>query len=267
VTGPTGPPEAELAQVADAHARLLAGVSALTDEQAAGPSLLPTWTRAEVLTHLARNADGTRRTVEGLLRGEVVAKYPGGAEQRSAEIAAGRGRPPSELVADLARSVEWLHDTWAAVPPEAWAPSAPDGTTAETARAGMWNRHREVEVHHVDLDLGYSPDDWPAAFTAQLLARTVGELAGRVAAELPPPDATWVLWADDLRLAWAVTVEAGSVELVAVSEVGRPDVLVRGAGRRLAAWLVGRLALDESGLAVAGNRVLAVGLPGWFPLR
>ena len=45
------------------------------------------------------------------------------------------------------------------------------------------------------------------------------------------------------------------------------DVLVRGRGGELAAWLLGRLPLDATGLAVSGRRVLAVGLPGWFPLR
>ena len=263
MTPPTGPPAAELAQVADAHARLLTGVAGLTDEAAAGPSLLAGWSRAEVVTHLARNADANRRAVEGVLRGEAVPKYPGGPAQRAEEIRAGRGRRPAELVADLARSVEWLHDTWSALPAEAWDQPAAAGDDP----VGTWNRLREVEVHHVDLDIGYQPADWPLAFATQLLARTVGELAQRSLPELPAPDATWVLWADDLRLAWALTVEGGTVRMLSVSDVQRPDALVRGAGRQLAAWLVGRLPLDESGLAVAGNRVLAVGLPGWFPLR
>ena len=263
MTAPGGPPAAELARLADAHARLLTGVADLTDELAGGPSLLPGWTRAEVVTHLARNADANRRAAEGLLRGESVPKYPGGPAQRAAEISAGRGRRASELVADLARSVEWLHDTWSALPPEAWDDAGADSDEAR----GTWNRLQEVEVHHVDLDLGYRPAAWPLAFATQLLTRTVGSLGQRSLPELPPPDATWVLWADDLQLAWALSVEAGALRVGTVSDVEAPDALVRGAGRPLAAWLIGRLALDASGLAVAGNRVLAVGLPGWFPLR
>ncbi len=260
------PPASELAQIADAHARLLAGVAPLSDEQAAGPSLLPGWTRAEVITHLARNADANRRTAEGVLRGETVPKYPGGQAQRTAEIAAGRGRRPAELIADLARSVEWLHDTWAALPPASWDEPG-EGPEGPPGRAALWNRWQEVEVHHVDLDLGYRPEDWPVAFTARLLSRSVADLPGRAQPDLPPADATWVLWADDLRLAWAVTAGGGCVQVDTVAEVEHPDVMVRGPGRQLAAWLLGRLPLDATGLAVSGDRLLAVGLPGWFPLR
>ena len=259
MTAPGPPPTAELAQVADAHARLLAGVAGLDVEQAAGPSLVQGWTRAEVVTHLARDADANRRVAEGLLRGEAVAAYPGGAAQREAEIAAGRGRRPHELVADLARSVEWLHDTWAALPLESWGDPAGERLLSE--------RHREVEVHHVDLGLTYRPCDWPVAFSTQLLIRTAAELPGRAQLELPAPDATWVLWADDLRLAWAVRARAGSVVVGSVDGSEDPDVMVRGRGVELAAWLLGRLPLDATGLAVSGRRVLAVGLPGWFPLR
>ena len=47
---------------------------------------------AELLTHLARNADG-RRMVEAAARNEVAPMYPGGPDQRAADIAAGGGRP------------------------------------------------------------------------------------------------------------------------------------------------------------------------------
>ena len=53
------------------------------------PSLLPGWTRAHVLGHLARNADALVRTLEGTRRGERVPMYAGEAE-RAADIEADR---------------------------------------------------------------------------------------------------------------------------------------------------------------------------------
>jgi maleylpyruvate isomerase len=35
----------------------------------------------------------------------------------------------------------------------------------------VFSRWREVEVHHVDLGLGYSPRDWPADLVALWLPR------------------------------------------------------------------------------------------------
>ena len=60
-----------------AHARLVARVEHIIDEQVRSPSRLPRWTVAHVLTHLARNADGHVRRLEGALHGEDVPRYPG----------------------------------------------------------------------------------------------------------------------------------------------------------------------------------------------
>jgi maleylpyruvate isomerase len=42
------------------------------------------------------------------------------------------------------------------------------------------SRHlRDVEVHHVDLDLGYRPSDWPAIFVEHELGKRVRALPER----------------------------------------------------------------------------------------
>ena len=46
------------------------------------PSLLPGWSRAHVLGHLARNADALVRTLEGTRRGERIPMYVGEAERK-----------------------------------------------------------------------------------------------------------------------------------------------------------------------------------------
>ena len=70
----------------------------LHDEQARAPSLLPGWSVGHVLTHIARNGDSLVWRLEGAAQGELRDQYPGGLEQRRADIEAGAGRPASELV-------------------------------------------------------------------------------------------------------------------------------------------------------------------------
>ena len=174
-------PEAEtaarLAQVRRSTADLLSWLDdlALSDDDVRAASLLPDWTRGHVLTHIARNADGVTRTVGGALNGELRARYPG--QNRAAGIAAGAGRPATELVADLRESATQLDVVLASAESSGgwWLPST------EGRSAGDWlaRRWREVEIHRVDLDLGYGPDRWPGEFVDYLLPELVATLPGR----------------------------------------------------------------------------------------
>ena len=111
-----GPPVSDIEAVRLGTRRILRTVGELTDEQVAAKSLLPGWSRAELLTHLARNADGGRGIAQAAARGEVGAQYPGGAEQRAAGIAAGRGVNAAALLADLRRSCDALMEAWMQLP-------------------------------------------------------------------------------------------------------------------------------------------------------
>ena len=78
--------EHDLAGCRRSHARLLDHLAHLTDEDAAAASLLPGWTVAMLVTHLARNADSHRGMFEGAAVGEPRQQYPS-AEARDADIA------------------------------------------------------------------------------------------------------------------------------------------------------------------------------------
>lgn len=143
-------------------ARTLVGFD---DAAARGASLLPGWTRGHVLTHLARNADGNRNMVEGAIAGEVRMMYPAGAEGREADIEAGAVRSAAELVEDLLDAHALLVAAWGRMPADGW------DRLGEPLAGGPWtmadvvaSRLREVLVHHVDLDLGFGPDDLPPAW-------------------------------------------------------------------------------------------------------
>src|SRR6202011_3103587 len=104
----------QIAQVDDATARLLARLSSLAAADAARPSLCAGWTVGHVLTHLARNADGLRRSAEGARRGERVPMYDS-LQARGDDIQAGAARPTAELTADVAASAAALRDAWSAM--------------------------------------------------------------------------------------------------------------------------------------------------------
>ena len=40
-------------------------------------------------------------------------------------------------------------------------------------------RHREVDIHHADLDAGYGPADWPEDFLDEMFDRVVRDRDGR----------------------------------------------------------------------------------------
>jgi maleylpyruvate isomerase len=155
-------PSGDIAGIARGQAALAATIADLTDELARRPSRLPGWSVGHVLTHVARNADSVVRRLEGAAAGRVVDQYAGGAEGRARDIEAGSGRPAAELVADVLATNRAVEAALAAFPDEAWGRLTRSVSGGEQpARDVAFSRWREVEVHHVDLGLGYTPAEWP----------------------------------------------------------------------------------------------------------
>lgn len=188
-----------------AHRRLFESLESLDDPVARRPSRLPGWSVGHVLTHLARNADGHVGRLEGALEGREVPRYPGGPEQRDADIEAGAGRPAAELVADVRASAARLEETWARCEQAGWPNADLLAGDGFPATGSPLRRLREVEVHHVDLGLGYEPSDWPAEYVDWELTVSLPRLPGR----LPGQEGSrrflaWLIgrggWPDDLRL-------------------------------------------------------------------
>jgi maleylpyruvate isomerase len=154
-----------------AHQRLLAAVDDRDEAWVRADSLLPGWTRAHVLTHLARNAEGLTRLLEHANRGEVTDQYPGGMPARNAAIEAGARRPLSDIVADL-RAATWaLEAAWVATTQDGWQGSGRLSSGAVIpVREVPFRRWREVEVHHADLDCGFTWSDWSGAYVRHDLA-------------------------------------------------------------------------------------------------
>jgi len=203
--------------------RLLATLEdALTDDAVSEESRLPGWTRGHVVTHIARNADSHRRRLEAAGRGETVEQYEGGLRGREAQIQAGAGRSAAELIADVATSAAALRAVYDTMAGDDWYRSIGEASGVERRAgelpAGRW---QELEIHHVDLALGYEPDDWPADFVDEVLEQLTAQ-GGRL------PDGL------------AVTLVATDRERPAIT-VGRGEPIdVEGTAAQLLAYLLGR---------------------------
>ncbi|MEU8590288.1 maleylpyruvate isomerase family mycothiol-dependent enzyme [Streptomyces sp. NPDC048664] len=146
----------DLASVRDATERLLRAASALDNASVAKPSRLPGWTRGHVLAHLARNADALVNVLEGR------PMYVSG-QARDTDIEQGAPRPLEVQLADVRESAARFEKVSAE--PADWSRTVElrNGVTDSAARL-PFRRWVEVELHHVDLGIGYELDDLPAEF-------------------------------------------------------------------------------------------------------
>lgn len=163
-----------------AHRRLRVTIGRLDDDEVRAPSRLRGWTVGHVLTHLARNAEGHSRILEGAMVGEHRQQYAGGMESRNADIEAGADRSAQQLVDDVVDTFVRLERIWAEMGPEAWDGYGYSGDQMRPCRQLPFYRWREVEVHHVDLGVGYEPQDWPQAYVDVELPAALRSVTARL---------------------------------------------------------------------------------------
>jgi maleylpyruvate isomerase len=220
---------------------------ALDDRALAEPSGLPGWTRAHVVAHIARNADALRNLLAWARTGVETPMYAS-LEERATGIEESSRQAPGALRSDVSEaSARWL----AAVddmPPEAWdGPVRTRGGRRVTGLEVPWMRIRETWVHSVDLGVGATFEDVPAAVVEQLIGEVAGGLAGR-------EDCPAVVLHTDTGT-WRLGPEGDAVDVIDVTGTD-PAVL---------AWLVGR----DTGDAGASLRTTTTdgrppALPPWL---
>ena len=152
-----------LADIDAAAAALQATAEGLTAEQARAPSLLPSWTRGHVLTHVARNADALANLLHTARTGEPRAAYASAAA-REAAIDAGAARSPAGLAADLASSAAAWRAEASALPDSSRFTLVAVLGDAFPAAQILTRRLHEIVLHHTDLGAGFGPASWPAAY-------------------------------------------------------------------------------------------------------
>ncbi|GKQ38225.1 maleylpyruvate isomerase [Streptomyces sp. A012304] len=219
----------DLASVREATDRLLTAVAKLDDASVAGPSRLPGWTRGHVLAHLARNADALVNVLEGR-------PMYADATVRDADIERDAPRPLDVQLTDVRESAARFQEAGAV--PADWSRTVElrNGVTDSAARV-PFRRWVEVELHHVDLGIGYELEDLPAEFTEREIEFLAERFSGHP--EVPPTRVT------DGTRAWRTGRAADG-----------PEVTVTGSGADLLGWLAGRR--DGSALTVAGGPLPAL---------
>lgn len=157
---------------ATAHQSLLTLVDRIEPESVREPSLLPNWSRAHVLSHLARNAEGLRRFFDAAEDGLVGEQYPGGRIKRDSDIDDGARRDFSVIVSEVRASIWSLEGAWARTSAEVWASKGRLLTGAEvTLEESVFRRWREVVVHTSDLGYDYTWAEWPMDYVRFELER------------------------------------------------------------------------------------------------
>ncbi|WP_345611549.1 maleylpyruvate isomerase family mycothiol-dependent enzyme [Pseudonocardia adelaidensis] len=209
-----------LAWAGDGAAHLRGHMMRMGEDAFAAPSALPGWSRAHVLTHVARNADALINLLDWARTGVRTPAYAS-REQRDADIEAGARRAPAEIRADVVESSDRLARVVRAMPESAWSARVQNARGGDMPATDIpWLRAREMWIHAVDLDVGASFADLPAPMLVALLtdvARAMGEKPDCPALRLTAPDgSTW--------------------------DVGDPAaaITVSGPAAGLAAWLLGR---------------------------
>jgi maleylpyruvate isomerase len=230
--------EESLAWAGDGAAHLRGLMTRMGDDAFAAPSALPGWSRAHVLTHLARNADAMINLLTWAATGVVTPAYAGAAA-RDADIEAGAMRSPAAIRDDVVASSDRLAHTVRTLPKEAWSQHVTGVQGREIPATDIpWMRAREMWVHAVDLDVGASFAEFPPPMLSELLSGVAAAMAAKE--------------------------DCPSLRLVATHRewvVGTGAITVTGTAPELAAWLLGRSKGKE--LRADGARKLPT-LPRWL---
>jgi maleylpyruvate isomerase len=157
-------------EIDQATQRLLDAARVIAEPDLRSPSLLPGWSRAHVIAHLAGGADAMRNLLGGVRSGRDRAAYASAAA-RDAAIESGAARTTAELMTWLADSAVALRTVTRRLPDDCWqVPVRLLDSAPFAAGELLVTRLVEVELHHCDLGIGYGPRQWPAAFGAMKLA-------------------------------------------------------------------------------------------------
>jgi maleylpyruvate isomerase len=214
-------PQAQFQLLQDATQRLVRTVDGLDDDQLAGPSGLPGWSRAHVVAHLALNAEGLAGVLHGRIEGEPTTMYRSD-DARTADIDDLAAADRAELRERFLAGTTLVSDGVDRMPDEFWTETferTPGGRVIRFAAIpGM--RLREVEIHHVDLDAGFFPSGWSDAFSAHLVDAMVKRGAS---------DESFRVLATDLARTWVLGDDPGESGTTVSGRVGD-----------LAWWLTGR---------------------------
>lgn len=233
-------PPVELAELSAAGQRLARTVDGFEPGDWEAPSLLPHWSRAHVVAHLALNGEGLGDVLRGVIESEPAPMYES-QERRDADIEELAVAEQAELRDRLLASLTTFVEAVEAMPEEAWS-----GRFERTRGAGAHlpvaavplMRLRELEIHHADLGAGYGPADWSTRFGALVVTGMVKRL---------DPDDGFRVAPLDVSRTWDIGTP------------GDDPLVVTGPVAEVAWWLTGRPPSEH----VSSSRGELPAIGGW----
>ncbi len=165
--------------------------------------MLPGWSRATLVGHLALNARSHVHLLECASRGETGDQYPGGPGARERGIAEVSTWTREALVRELRSAVYALEGAWAGASHDTWLGT---GTLASGSVVAMHElpflRWRESVVHLTDLDVEQGWDTWPSLYVRLELERQKMAWAASHAMGLTQLPKAALQLPENHRLAW-----------------------------------------------------------------
>jgi maleylpyruvate isomerase len=162
-----------LALLAHETSSLIRTAQGLDDQSVRAASLCQGWTRAHVLSHLARNADALGNLASWAITGTPVAMYKS-PQARDADIEAGSTRSAQEIFTDLLESAARFASAapGLAGPPENVEVEMRGGRRVLGGQLPTL-RLLEVVFHHVDLNAGYTFADADPGFVRRSIGNAI----------------------------------------------------------------------------------------------
>lgn len=151
-------PVARISACHTSHRRLLDDLEPLTDADLRLPSLLPGYSRGHLVTHLTNKATAHVALFDAAAEGRVGVVHPPGYNP-DREASRGAGRPAAQQLAALEESLQLLEAAWEALDDGLWGRPALMMAGPRTMADVVGHHLRNIEVHHVDLDIGYRAAD------------------------------------------------------------------------------------------------------------
>jgi maleylpyruvate isomerase len=171
-------PEALIKVCGASHQHLLADLASLTDDDLRLPSLLPRYSRGHVVAHLINKVRAHVELVGGPPADEVRTLHPEGYDPDAAADE-GADRTAIALRTDLEQAFRALEAAWDVLEADMWDREAVVMAGPRALREVVRHHLRNVEVHHVDLDIGHLPKDWPSVFVDGELRQRLRTLPDR----------------------------------------------------------------------------------------
>ena len=213
----------------------------LSDADLDGDTLLPGWTRRQLVAHIGYNARAIARLIDWAHTGVENPMYET-PEARNHEINYGATLSPIALRNLYEHSAIHLNVEWRDLPDANWSYQVrtAQGRIVPVSET-IWMRTREVWVHAVDLDNGAAFTDIPT----DVLERLLGDVTG-----------AWTTRGDDTGLRLVVS-DAQATQL-GDFDASEPEI-ISGSLASITAWACGR-----STLRVTSSRQENPVAPRWI---